>query len=738
MIGKLKGRSVQELTDRLAQYGRAMSERHGFLKPPVIPASVPLRPDTPWPLCDRDLLRRHTPAGDVASIVALANSVVQGEFAVLGLRGVSYGSPVDWQRDPVSGRKAPLRHWSRVPYLDAAQVGDHKVIWEVNRHQWLITLGQAWQLTGDVRYPQAAARLLREWLDSNPPKQGINWCSSLELAFRVQSWIHAFRLFTETEAFGAALQHDLLMSAALQVEHITHNLSTWFSPNTHLTGEALAMLSAGCAWHGLPNAAHWRAHGWKVLCDELPRQLRDDGVYFEQSVWYQAYTVDFYLLAMAWAAHASLAVPTHLRDRVHAAARALRAVTRPDGTMVRLGDDDGGHALPLVPVDFGDSTATLWRAAHVFEDEALIPPTDSGRSTLLWLEGSEAFLASSRWHRPDLGRASAVFPGGGWVTLSERGPAAHRDHWLVMDCGPHGALSYAHAHADALGIDLSVQGVPVFVDAGTGAYVGEQRRRYRSTSMHNTVTVDGLDSSEQGGAFGWRSAAASQLDAYAVSPRASFCSAWHNGYGRLSDPVRHQRAILRIAGLYWLVIDTLDASAEHSTTFTLQLAPAAQVSHVSARAFRAEVAGVAVHVALDPQLAGMVEARAVSPAYGLELPAPAIVGSARFTGRAAFCCAIADDAEAGPITVQSVRHGVWRIEHRAGHDVIAHGGRDAVTVGPATFDGQMLAVLGVHEPHRIVAAGAGTLHLAGHAIRLGTNDVRVASRAPAGNWIMES
>ena len=32
---------------------------------------------------------------------------------------------------------------------------DSKVVWELNRHQWLVRLGQAYQLTGDERYTRA-------------------------------------------------------------------------------------------------------------------------------------------------------------------------------------------------------------------------------------------------------------------------------------------------------------------------------------------------------------------------------------------------------------------------------------------------------------------------------------------------------------------------------------------------------------------------------------------------------
>ncbi|MDZ7631450.1 MAG: heparinase II/III family protein [Gemmatimonadaceae bacterium] len=228
-------------------------------------------------------------ASQTTTLVTRADEVVTGAFRVLGLDSLPYGKPVDWQRDPMTGRPRNCVHWSRVPYLDHERVGDHKVIWELNRHQRFITLGQAWLLTGNDQYADDSRRHCFAIGSTRiPPKRGINWCSSLELAFRVQSWIHGLRLFDGADALTVDLRRDMVASAMLQVDHIERNLSTWFSPNTHLTGEALAMLAAGCAWPQLlPRATRWREKGWQILCNELTRQVRPDGVYFEQSAWYR-------------------------------------------------------------------------------------------------------------------------------------------------------------------------------------------------------------------------------------------------------------------------------------------------------------------------------------------------------------------------------------------------------------------------------------------------------------------
>jgi len=739
MIHKLRGRSLRELRDRLAQLGFAAAERRGLMSGRTLPPDLVPGLLTPWAAIDHGAVRRELPEPQRNAVIASADRLIDGTFDILGLRALSFGTPVNWQLDPLSGRSAPMLHWSRVPFLDFDQVGDHKVTWELNRHQWLITLGQAWVLTGDERYAATAARLLREWLDANPPKLGINWCSSLELAFRVQSWIHGLRLFDGAAALSDVLRRDLVASAAQQIDHVARNLSTWFSPNTHLTGEALALLSAGCAWPELPRAARWRQIGWKILCDELPKQLRPDGVYFEQSAWYQAYTLDFYLLALTWARHADLTIPDGMRGHVSAAARVLRAVTRPDGSIVRFGDDDGGHTLPFVPLAFGDMTDSLWRAAWLLHDDSVRPPTDTGRSTLLWLEGALAFDAMAGPPTSVPQRSGTALRDGGWVTLTEQpGADARRDHWLVLDAGPHGALSNAHSHADALSIDLSVHGTPVLVDPGTGAYVGALRRRYRSTAVHNTVTVDGADSSEQGTSFTWRSAAAAHLVGYGTVAHASFASAFHDGYSRLADPVRHHRTILRFDRHYWIMLDTLAAAATHDLSLTLQCAAGAVLAQRTSQAFDVTVGDALVRVALDPALTGSIEARLISPAYALEVPAPAIVASGRSLASATFCTAIAADDEAGALEVQHLAPNVWRVLHSAGSDLIARPAGATVALGPARFDGTVLAMLGAEDPHTVVAAGAGTLHLAGRAFTLGADDIQVARLAPDGTWTMES
>ncbi len=68
-------------------------------------------------------------------------------FDLLGYTDLDFGDPIDWHLDPVHHKQSPRKPWYKIPFLDFNQVGDHKIIWELNRHQHLVTLAQAWHYT---------------------------------------------------------------------------------------------------------------------------------------------------------------------------------------------------------------------------------------------------------------------------------------------------------------------------------------------------------------------------------------------------------------------------------------------------------------------------------------------------------------------------------------------------------------------------------------------------------------
>ena len=102
-----------------------------------------------------DAIRRRMPDDCRALITAATDILVHRRFDLLGFHALSFGDPIDWRLDPIHARRSPLVHWSEIDPLDPGQVGDSKIVWELNRHQWIVGLAQAWALEGDERFAEA-------------------------------------------------------------------------------------------------------------------------------------------------------------------------------------------------------------------------------------------------------------------------------------------------------------------------------------------------------------------------------------------------------------------------------------------------------------------------------------------------------------------------------------------------------------------------------------------------------
>ena len=163
---------------------------------------------------------------------AHSTRLVAGEYDLLGYQGLCFppaGGRIDWHRDPVNDRRAPLTFWTDVPFLDPS-CGDHKIIWELNRHQHWLALGRALLVDGRraLIEPTRSTSSPTGW--RRTPLMGINWASMLELAFRSISGL-AVNFFVDPARDDARpWTIDLLMGLDRQLEQIERNLSHYFSP----------------------------------------------------------------------------------------------------------------------------------------------------------------------------------------------------------------------------------------------------------------------------------------------------------------------------------------------------------------------------------------------------------------------------------------------------------------------------------------------------------------------------
>jgi Heparinase II/III-like protein/Heparinase II/III N-terminus len=532
---------------RVSGNGVSRQKRHFFFSSEQVPSLL-------------ESLRVLLPE-QVFSIQARAEQICQHRFDLLGYKSLDYGPKIDWHLDAVSGKRAPQKKWYKVPYLSFAEVGDHKVIWELNRHQHLVILAKAFLLTGDQKFTRELKEQWYHWKQQNPYGIGINWSSSLEIGIRAMSWIWIRELLGASSELGDRFRSDLLQGLAQHGRYVSNYLSTYFSPNTHLIGEAVALLFLGITCPELPLASTWKKTGWEIVQQEIDRQVRDDGIYFEQSFYYHVYALDFFLHARILAERNGLRVPLALDRKIERMVEALCAFGQ-DGIVPRIGDDDGGRVFDSARNLSMHALDPIGTAAVLFNRADFKAISNGYCEESLWLLGEDGAKRFAELSVVTTKPFSCGFESSGFYVMAAENPPTK----LVVHAGPMGALRAGHSHCDLFALNLSIDGQDCLTDPGTFRYVSDDNGRdyFRQTAAHNTLKIDGKDQAESSGVFSWNAVPRVQIKKWIQGTGFDLLAAQHSGYGRLDSPVSHTRWIFSLKSQLWFVRDVIAGQGRHS------------------------------------------------------------------------------------------------------------------------------------------------------------------------------
>lgn len=505
-------------------------------------------------------LQRRMPQ-QVESIIARAEKICRHQFDLLGYSDLDYGSQIDWHLDAVHGKRAPFKPFHRIHYLDFEEVGDSKVTWELNRHQHLVTLAKAHRFTGDTKFATELFEQWKHWHAQNPYPMGTNWASSLEVAFRSLSWLWTYFLLQDSPVLPDWFREQWIRALALSGRHIERYLSTYFSPNTHLLGEGVALFFLGTLCPEIRNAARWKERGWDIVLEESRRQVRPDGFHFEQSLYYHVYALDFFLHARTLAARNDIPIPAEFDQTIENMLNAL-ALLVGTGVPPSFGDDDGGRLFDPERNRTPHLLDPLATGAMLFRRNELKGLARDVREETVWLLGIRAIEEFDTLEslQPDL--KSAALTDSGFYVMSDPGTRTH----LMIDAGPQGTATAGHGHADALSICVAHAGKPLLIDPGTCEYVGDsqERNEFRGTAFHNTMCIDHSDQAIASGPFAWKDLPQVVVDRWIAGETFDLFAGHHNGYSRLASPVIHRRQVFWRKGNFWLVRDTAEGSGPHA------------------------------------------------------------------------------------------------------------------------------------------------------------------------------
>jgi uncharacterized heparinase superfamily protein len=347
----------------------------------------------------------------------------------------------------------------------------------------------------DLNATDAAARsdwhrrLLERWVAENPPGPAEAW-EPYPVSRRIVSWV-------KWAASGNSLPPACHASLAVQARWLVPRLEYRLLGN-HLLANAKALVHAGLYFEGR-EAEGWLRRGLALLERELPVQLLPDGGHFELSTMYHAAALEDLLDLVNLLRACERSVPAAWPANIASMRRWLHVMTHPDGEISFFNDAAFGIAPP--------------------------PAQLEAYATRLGLSPAPAGDA-----------ASVVLESSGYVRLAA-GPAL-----ALCDCAALGPdYLPAHGHADTLSFELSLADRRVLVNSGTSLYGDSaERNRQRGTAAHNTVVVDGRDSSEVWGGFRVARRARARLER-APTGTPAVLEASHDGYRRLPGRNLHRR-----------------------------------------------------------------------------------------------------------------------------------------------------------------------------------------------------
>jgi hypothetical protein len=513
-----------------------------------------------------------------AAVIGAARRVLAGEWEVLGVVRTDSADP-DWFADPVTGRRAPDQELAfRIHHRDESETGNIKQIWELSRHHHLTVLASAWWLTHDERYAEAVDAQLRSWWRTNPFLTGIHWTSGIEIGVRLIGWTWIRRLLDDWPKVGDLFEHndDAVRQIGWHQQFLAGFRSRGTSANNHVIAEAAGLLCGACAFPWFAQSDSWRDRASVLLQRELAANTFPDGINRELASDYHRFVLELGLVAAVEADAAGRPLSAETWQLLARMLDAALAVVDVRGRAPRQNDGDEGRAIVV-----DDPELDPWAVA-VGSGVALLGAPD-------WAERPSAsvqaalFGAIGRQRR--VARATArqdTFPDAGLTLLRSR-PTDGPEIWCRCDSGPHGFLAIAaHAHADALSIELRHDGTDILADPGTYCYHGEPAWRawLRSTAAHNTLEVGGVDQAESGGPFLWTTTVHTSTLATEVGDRPhQTWTAEHDGYRRLATPTTHRRSVTLDSVSRRLVVhDSLDADRPVPVTLAWQLGPEVEVS----------------------------------------------------------------------------------------------------------------------------------------------------------------
>ncbi|KKQ33226.1 MAG: hypothetical protein US49_C0002G0121 [candidate division TM6 bacterium GW2011_GWF2_37_49] len=369
---------------------------------------------------------------------------------------------------------------------------DVKVPWEMSRFQHIFELSAAYKQTGDKKYAESFKYQVEDWINQNPYLLGVNWLCPMEVGIRAINWIHGFNCFKDDKIIPNEFWQKFTRSLYDHMHFLENNWEWSDRPNNHYLADLLGYFYL-CEFLGdTRTKKNWVV---KTMIEQFFQQIQPDGTSYEGSTNYHKLDTEIFLHFKQLCDATKTALPQEFCYRLTKMEQFLQDCSDEAGNLAQIGDNDSGKittgVAPFVPVRLRYATLRANGGGKSVRGDTSIQ--FFGRSSRVFckakcIEGCGLqnhsvraiyFSRRNRSHTNDI----KTYPNFGLTIIKNNGLHITFRHATFNKRQPTG-----HFHQDQLAITLSLKGIPILIDPGTGAYTANSglRNQLRSFESHNT------------------------------------------------------------------------------------------------------------------------------------------------------------------------------------------------------------------------------------------------------------
>lgn len=418
-------------------------------------------------------------------LIKLADDASEGRILGFSSIELDYGNPVDWQLNPLTGKRCNEKvKWYQIPDFDSER-GDIKVTWEISRFSHFVTLARAYLLTENQKYYKAYCEQLSDWLQKNNYSFGANYKCGQECSLRMVNVLLAYSVF-KGENLATEVDEDNLRKLVMCCYRKI--LSNFFYAykcikNNHTISELLGMIVG--AWCCGEDVKLRKAYA--MLDEVIDEQFFDDGGYRQYSFNYQRLALQDLECVIAVSRQTGLELSEKSKNKVLKSAWLFYQCQDESGDVPNYGSNDGTLVFPVTSCGYRDFRPVTVGIYGLLKQQK---PYEAGiyDEEYLWFSGNDI----SELETVRLKRLSQQFSQAGLFIIR------NNKSWLMAVLNQ---FQSRPAQMDQLHIDLWIDGINVLCDTGTYSYAGNAGKELRSASGHNSVVVTETEQMNSHGPF---------------------------------------------------------------------------------------------------------------------------------------------------------------------------------------------------------------------------------------------